>query len=53
MIILVVILVLVFGGGFGWYGHNQWGANQPYAGPGIGLGAILVILLVLYLLHII
>jgi hypothetical protein len=47
IIILVVVLLLIFGGGGGYYGYSRWG----YAGGGgIGIGAILVILLVLYLL---
>jgi hypothetical protein len=50
MILLIIILVLLFGGGFGYWGHNQYGG---YAGPGIGIGTVLAILLVLYLLHII
>jgi hypothetical protein len=52
-IILILVLVLLFAGGFGYWGHNQWGATNGYAGPGIGLGTILVILLVLYLFHVI
>lgn len=45
--LLIILLILVFGGGFGYWGHRQYGG---YAGPGIGLGTLLVILLVLYLL---
>ena len=45
--LLIILLLLVFGGGFVYWGHIQYGG---YAGPGIGLGTILVILLVLYLL---
>jgi hypothetical protein len=52
-ILLIVVLVLLFGGGFGYWGHSRWGATNDLAGPGIGLGTILVILLVLYLLHVI
>jgi len=50
MIVLVIVLVLVFGLGGGYWGHSQWGADNGYIGPGIGLGTILVILLILYLL---
>jgi hypothetical protein len=50
MILLIIVLLIVFGGGFGYWGHSQWGANQPFAGPGIGLGTILVILIICYLL---
>ena len=41
------ILILLFGGGGGYYGYNRWGYN---GGFGIGLGTILVILLILFLL---
>jgi hypothetical protein len=47
MILLIIILILVFGGGGGYYGHTRWG---PGGGAGIGLGTILVILLIAYLL---
>jgi hypothetical protein len=40
MLILVIILVLVFGGGREYYGHTRWG---PSGGAGIGLGRILLI----------
>jgi hypothetical protein len=47
MIILIIILILLFGGGGGYYGHTRWG---PGGGAGVGLGTILVILLIAYLL---
>ena len=47
MLILLIILLLVFGGGGGYYGHTRWG---PGGGAGIGLGTILMILLIVYLL---
>jgi hypothetical protein len=47
LILLIVVLLLVFGGGGGYYAHNAWGG---YAGPGIGIGTILIILLVVFLL---
>jgi hypothetical protein len=47
LIILIIILLLVFGGGGGYYGYSRWGRG---GGAGIGLGTILVILLVCYLL---
>jgi hypothetical protein len=50
MLLLIIILILVFGVGGGYWGHTNWGSTAPLAGPGIGLGTILVILLVLYLL---
>lgn len=52
-IVLIIVLLLVFGGGFGYWGNSRWGATNGYAGPGIGIGTILVILLILYLLHVI
>jgi len=47
MLILIILLVLIFGGGGGYYGHSRWG---PSGGAGIGLGTILVILLLAYML---
>jgi hypothetical protein len=42
LILIVLILILLFGGGFG---YSRWG----YSG-GIGIGGILLIVLVVYLL---
>jgi hypothetical protein len=50
MLLLIIVLILLFGGGFGYYGHSAWGSTYPFAGPGIGIGTILVILLICYLL---
>ena len=50
MILLIIVLILLFGGGFGYWGHAQYGANNQWAGPGIGLGTVLIILLICYLL---
>ena len=47
MLILLVILLLVLAGGGGYYGHSRWGYR---GGAGIGLGTILVILLLVYML---
>ena len=47
MLILLIILILLFGGGGGYYGHSRWG---PSGGAGIGLGTILIILLIAYML---
>jgi hypothetical protein len=47
VIVIIVVLVLVLGGGGGYYGHSRWGYM---GGGGIGLGTILVILLVCWLL---
>jgi hypothetical protein len=47
MLILLIILLLLFGGGGGYYGYGRWG----YAGgAGIGLGTILLIVLLVYLM---
>ncbi len=47
MLILLIVLLLVLGGGGGYYGHSRWGYR---GGAGIGLGTILVILLIAYML---
>jgi hypothetical protein len=51
--ILIIILVIVLLGGFGW--HQGYYSSFPGGqfGYGGGLGTILIILLVLYLLHVI
>jgi hypothetical protein len=49
MLIALIILVLFFGLGGGYYGHGRWG---PSGGAGIGLGTVVLILLVAYLLGI-
>ncbi len=49
MVLLIIVLVLLFGFGGGYWGHTQWGATNGFAGPGIGLGTILIILLICYL----
>jgi hypothetical protein len=47
MLILIIVLLLIFGGGGSYYSHNRWG----YRGSGgIGLGTILLILLVVWML---
>jgi hypothetical protein len=47
MLIIIIILILVFGLSGGYYGHTRWG---PGGGAGIGLGTILSILLIAYML---
>jgi len=47
MIILLIVLLLVFGVGGGYYGNSRWGRG---GGAGIELGTILVILLIAYML---
>ena len=39
MILLIIVLVLVFGLGGGYFGYNRWGYR---GGGGIGLGIIFV-----------
>ncbi|MGA1998245.1 MAG: DUF3309 domain-containing protein [Bryobacteraceae bacterium] len=47
MLILLIVLLLILGGSGGYYGHRRWG----YGGSaGIGLGTILLIVLIAYLL---
>jgi hypothetical protein len=47
MLILIIVLLLLFGGGGGYYGHTRWG---PGGGFVIGLGTILLILLIAWML---
>lgn len=47
MLLLIIVLILLFGGGFGYIGHVNYG---PSGGAGIGLGTVLLILLVAYLM---
>ena len=47
MLLLLIVLLLVFGGGGGYYGHTRWGYR---GGAGVGLGTILLVVLVVYLL---
>ena len=46
MIILLILFILFMGCGGGYWGHDRWGG---YAGPGIGVGTILLILLLVYM----
>jgi hypothetical protein len=46
MLLLIILLILLFGGGLGYVGHANWG---PYGG-GIGIGTVLLIVLIIYLL---
>ena len=50
MLLLIIVLILLFGGGGGYYGHSRWG---PSGGAGVGLGTILTIVLIVYLLGLI
>jgi hypothetical protein len=49
MLLLIIVLVLLLGGGGGYYGHSRWGYS---GGAGIGLGTVLGILLIAYVLGI-
>ena len=46
MLILIIVLLLVLGGG-GYDGYGRWGYR---GGAGVGLGTVLLILLVAYML---
>ena len=47
MLIIIIVLLLLMGTGGGYYGHRRWG----YGGSaGVGLGTILLIVLVVYML---
>ena len=46
LILLIIVLLLLFGGG-GYYGYGRWGYR---GGAGVGLGTVLVILLIAYML---
>ena len=44
MLWLIILLVLVFGGGSGFYGYSHWGA-----GGGLGIvGTLLFVMVVVY-----
>jgi hypothetical protein len=47
VLILLIIVLLVLAGGGGYYGHSRWGSG---GGAGVGLGTILVVLLVAWML---
>jgi uncharacterized spore protein YtfJ len=49
MLLIIVVLVLVFGFGGGYWGYNRYQGNWAYGG-GFGLGSILLVILVLWLL---
>lgn len=46
-ILIIVLVILLIGGGGGYYGHSRWG---PSGGAGIGLGTVLAIVLIAWLL---
>ena len=48
MLILLIILLLLLGGGGGYYGHSRWGYR---GGAGVGLGTILIVLLIVYMVR--
>jgi hypothetical protein len=47
LIILIILVILFLGGGFSTRGHRTYGS---YSTPGIGLGGLLLIVLVVLLL---
>jgi Protein of unknown function (DUF3309) len=46
MLLLIIVLLLVFGLGGGYWGYNRWGYNG-----GIGIGGVILIILLVYLLY--
>jgi hypothetical protein len=47
MLIVLIVLIILLGSGGGYYGHQRWG----YAGgAGSGIGTILIVLLIAYML---
>ena len=50
MLLLIIVLILVFGGGgLYFHGNENWGPR--YGNSSFGLGTILIIVLVCYMLH--
>jgi len=50
MLLIILILLVLFGGfGGGYIGRSRWDGNFT-GGAGIGLGTILLIILIVYLL---
>jgi hypothetical protein len=47
LLLLLILLILLFGGGGGYYGYGRWGHR---GGFGVGLGTILVVVLLVYVL---
>jgi hypothetical protein len=47
LVLLIVLVLLFFGVGWGTRGHESYGS---YSGPGIGLGGLLLIILVVLFL---
>jgi hypothetical protein len=47
MLILLIVLLLIFGFGGGYYGRSRWGNS---GGAGVGVGTILVVLLIAWML---
>jgi hypothetical protein len=50
MLVLLIILLLILGAGGGYYGHTRWGYG---GGASVGLGTILLILLIAYMLGVV
>ncbi len=49
MLLLLIILLVLFAGGGGYYGYGRWGSR---GGAGVGLGTVVVILPIAYMLGI-
>lgn len=48
MLLLLIVIILLFGGGGMWYGGHRAGMHMGYTGGGIGF--VLVVVLVIFLL---
>lgn len=46
MLLLLIILLLILGTSGGYYGRSRWGYR---GGAGVGLGTILIVLLIVYM----
>jgi hypothetical protein len=46
MLLIIIVLVLVFGGGWGYWGNRSGWGN----GPSFGLPGILIVILIIWLL---
>lgn len=50
MILLLIILILVFGPGLGYYGYRNNDGSWVHGG-GFGIGGIILVVLIFYLLR--
>jgi len=50
LILVIFLLILLFGGGFGYYRGGYYGRGIGYSGGGI-LGTVLILVLIVWLLR--